>query len=240
MSREPMHTYLKRFWRGRHDTCKQDRDVSRRRRAARLGSMQLSNVPPMSSGTSTFSTSDSSIRDNVDTTSVLKKLTKDVVIGSTVDLKNGDQGPRGASVVASGYGGLKKGQIIDCNFEDKTGAAAKGTTAEKLGPSPGNPAALVTSAKILGCAGDSVSPSNDDTYVAAYGAGHIGAIKPSGKIGKSWGKPLVNPISVVDGACTAGASKCSYSAEYVYASDATIGGVIAFSVNYYGNTKPPK
>lgn len=90
-----------------------------------LAACNSSNVPPMSSGTSTFSTSDSSILDNVDTTSVLKKLTKDVVIGSTVDLKNGDQGPRGASVVASAYGGLKKGQIIDCNFEDKTGAAAK-------------------------------------------------------------------------------------------------------------------
>jgi hypothetical protein len=202
-----------------------------------LAACNSSNVPPTSSGASTFSTSDSSIVDSVDTTSVLKKLTKDVVIGSTVDPKNGDQGPRGASVVASGYGGLKKGQIIDCDFEDSSGAAGKGTSAEKLGPSPGKPATFFTSTKILGCADDAVSPANDDVYVAAFGTGNIVQVKPNGKIGKSWGKPLVNPISVIDGACTGGASHCGYSSEPIFASDAAIGGIVTFSVNFYGNHK---
>src|ERR1700688_2984288 len=34
-----------------------------------------------------------------DTTSILKKLTKTVVIGSTVDPKNGDTGPHSVSIV---------------------------------------------------------------------------------------------------------------------------------------------
>ena len=41
-----------------------------------------------------------------DTTSILKKLTKDVVIGSTVDAKNGDQGPRSISIVPDNSHGL--------------------------------------------------------------------------------------------------------------------------------------
>ncbi len=160
----------------------------------------------MSSAAPAFSTSGSSLPDRVDTKSVLKKLTKDVVIGSTVDPKNGDRGPRGASAVSTGYGGLKTGQILDCNFEDNTGAAAKGTTAEKLGPSPGKPAALVTSTKILGCADRWVSPANDDVYVAAFGSGLLVQINAGGGIVTTWGAPFVNPISVVDGACIGGAS----------------------------------
>jgi hypothetical protein len=195
-------------------------------------------IPSAATPMSSFSSDDSSVVANVDTTSILKKLKKDVVIGSTVDSKNGDKGPRGASIVATGFGGLKKGQILNCNFDDKTGAAAKGTTIEKLGPSPGKPTRFAQSTKLLGCADDSVSPASDDVYAAAYGSGLVVQYKPAGKIGKTWGKPLVNPISVVDAACTGGVSHCGYSAEYVYASDATTGGIVSFSVNFYGNRKP--
>jgi hypothetical protein len=203
-----------------------------------LPACNASSAPPMSSAASAFSTSGSSLPDGVDAKSVLKKLTKDVVIGSTVDPKNGDRGPRGASAVSTGYGGLKTGQILDCNFEDTTGAAAKGTTVEKLGPSPGKPAALVTSTKILGCADDSVSPANDDVYVAAFGSGLLVQVNAGGGIVTTWGAPFVNPISVVDGACIGGASHCGYSAEPIFASDATIGAIVSFSVNFYGNRKP--
>ena len=64
-----------------------------------------------------------SVASPVDTTSILKKLTKDVVIGTTVDPTNGDQGPHSLSIVTTSYGLLSKGQLVVCNFEDKTGAA---------------------------------------------------------------------------------------------------------------------
>jgi hypothetical protein len=61
-----------------------------------------------------------------DNTSILKTLTKNVVIGSTVDPANGDKGPRALSIVPTTYG-LKKGQLLVCNFEDSSGTAGNGT-----------------------------------------------------------------------------------------------------------------
>ena len=55
-----------------------------------------------------------------DNTSMLKRLKKDVTIGSTVDPLNGDTGPHALSVVRANHI-LKKGQLVVCNFADKTG-----------------------------------------------------------------------------------------------------------------------
>ena len=92
-----------------------------------------------------------------DTTSILKKLTKDVVIGSTVDPTNGDTGPRSVEVVKATYG-LKKGQLVVCNFDDKTGAEGKGTTIELLNPQPSSsPSTLIQSSDVEGCDGDATT-----------------------------------------------------------------------------------
>jgi hypothetical protein len=175
-----------------------------------------------------------------DTTPILKGLKKDVVIGSTVDPTNGDMGPRGLSEVASaGTGKLKKGQLLLCNFEDSSGAAGKGTTVELLDPTPGSkPATFAQNADIEGCSGVSVSPANDKVYVSGLTSGEDVGFAPTGKLGKTWGKPLVAPFSIVDAACVGGASKCGYSAEYVYTSDAETGGVVSHSVNTYGKKTP--
>ena len=69
-----------------------------------------------------------------DTTSILKLLTKNVTIGSTVDPTNGDMGPRAVSVVQYSFGKLKKGQVLVCNFEDSSGTAGNGTTIEQFNP----------------------------------------------------------------------------------------------------------
>ena len=174
----------------------------------------------------------------VDTTSILKKLTKDVLIGSTVDPGNGNKGPRGATFVNAGYGELKTGQVLVCNNENSAGDPGKGTTVEKLGPDPGKPVRFLQSTKIEGCTDLSLSPASDDLYVAAPDADLIAQISPKGKMLKSWSKQLKDPFSVVDGACVGGASKCGYAAEYVYAGDAETGGIVSFSVNYYGNKTP--
>ncbi|MGA8575929.1 MAG: hypothetical protein WB609_09675 [Candidatus Cybelea sp.] len=172
-----------------------------------------------------------------DTTSILKKLKKDVVIGSTVDVKNGDRGPRGISVVGSGFGKLKKGQIVVCNFEDKGGTAGNGTTVELLASAPGSkPARFVQNTKIKGCADAAVSPASDYVYVSGFSSHLAVQFTPTGALKKTWGKPLAAPIGDVDGACPGGPS-CLYSSEYVYVADANIGGIVSFSVNNYGNKK---
>lgn len=174
-----------------------------------------------------------------DTTSILKKLKKDVVIGSSVDPKNGDKGPRGISVVTSSYQRLKKGQVLVCNFENKAGDAGKGTTVEVFNPTPGSkPATFMENTKSEGCSDDSISPANDDVYTSAFSSKVVAQYSPAGKLKKTWGKPLASPFSLVDGACVGGASQCGYSAEYIYASDALTGGIVSFSVNYYGNNTP--
>lgn len=173
-----------------------------------------------------------------DTTSILKKLTKDVVIGSTVDASNGDKGPRGISVVASGFGKLKKGQIVVCNFEDKGGTAGNGTTVELLNSAPGSkPVRFVQNAKIKGCADAAVSPASDYVYVSGFSSHLAVQFTPTGALKKTWGKPLATPVADLDGACTGGPS-CLYASEYVYVADAITGGIVSFSVNNYGNKKP--
>ncbi|HEY3674729.1 MAG TPA: hypothetical protein VGK84_01925, partial [Candidatus Tumulicola sp.] len=82
-------------------------------------------------------------------TSVLKTLTMQTTIGSTVDPKNGDQAPYAiAYLTRAPYGGgiLKKGDLVVCNYADKTGAFGNGTTEEALTAKAGSkPVAFVQS-----------------------------------------------------------------------------------------------
>ena len=106
-----------------------------------------------------------------DTTSILKKLTKDVEIGSTVDPNNGDMGPRAISLVPGTFG-LKKGQLVVCNFEDSAGNAGKGTTIDVLDPKPhSKPTTFAQSSTLEGCDGDAVTATNE-----VYGAGLVSGV----------------------------------------------------------------
>lgn len=194
-------------------------------------------IPPATSPA--FSTGDSSVVDNVDTTSILKKLKKNVAIGSTVDPTNGDQGPRGLAWVAFGYGKLKKGQLLFCDFEDKSGAGGKGMSVDTIDSKPGSkPATFAQNIKSAGCADDSLSPASDDVYTAGVSSHVVARYSPSGKLNKTWGKPLATPFSVFDAACVGGAGHCGYAAEPVFTSDATTGAIVVFSANQYGIRKP--
>jgi hypothetical protein len=92
----------------------------------------------------------------VDTTSVLKLLTKQEVIGSTVDPKNGDQNPYGLVYVSAnpfGRSPLKKGDLVVCNFNDKNNVQGNGTTMEYMASTPGStPTNFLQSSTIKGCA----------------------------------------------------------------------------------------
>lgn len=196
-------------------------------------------TPAMPSSIANGAPGSTMIQDAVDTTSILKKLKKDVVIGSSVDSQNGDQGPRGISVVPSSYQKLTKGHIVVCNFDNKAGDAGSGTTVEQFDDKAGSkPVRFWQGSKGEGCGDASVSPANDSVYVSGYTSHLALQIVASAKLKKTYGKPLKTPISDVDAACVGGFSKCGYASEYVYFADATTGGIVSFSVNGSGNPKP--
>jgi hypothetical protein len=104
----------------------------------------------------------------VDTTSILKKLTKNVTIGSTVDPTNGDKTPHGIVIVPFTNGGVKKGQIVACNFSNKAGKAGAGTTIEALNAKAGStPVTLVQNAAFKGCGQLGIS-QGDSIFGSAF------------------------------------------------------------------------
>jgi hypothetical protein len=159
---------------------------------------------------------------SVDTTSILKKLTKDVLIGSTVDPKNGDQGPRAIVRVRSTFG-LKAGQLLVCNFENSAGVAGKGSTIEVLDPkAKSKPTTFVQSTNINGCDGDAVTESNQ-VYGAGMTSGSVGQFDQSGNLEKSFKSHLEAPFNDADAFCGE-----PYAPEDIYASDSKTGALVKF------------
>ncbi len=155
-----------------------------------------------------------------DTTSILKKLTKDVEIGSTVDPTNGDMGPRAPYLVRSTFG-LKKGQVVVCNFDDSAGTAGKGTTIEVLDPDPhSKPVTFTQSTKIKGCDGDAVTPTNQ-VYGAGLVSGLVSRFDPTGKFEKSHGSPIQAPLADADAFCG-----LPYAPEDIYIADSKTGSIV--------------
>jgi hypothetical protein len=167
-----------------------------------------------------------------DNTSILKKLKKDVVIGSTVDPKNGDMGPRGLSQPHTSFGVLKKGQLLVCNFENSKGAAGKGTTVEILDTKPGSkPTTFVQSADNEGCDGVAVS-HGDDVYAAGMTSGVVEKWNENAKSVKSYGPPIEEPLTVADADCS-----LPYAPESIYVGDAKTGSIVKFAAGLYGLKK---
>lgn len=154
-----------------------------------------------------------------DTTSILKKLTKDVEIGSTIDLKNGDMGPREISLVRSTFV-LKKGQLLVCNFDDSAGTAGKGTTIEVLDPHPHSKLVTFTqTTKVEGCDGDAVTATNQ-VYGAGLVSGLVSRFAQTGKLEKSYGSPIQVPFADADAFCGE-----PYAPEDIYIADSKTGSV---------------
>jgi hypothetical protein len=159
----------------------------------------------------------------VDTTSILKKLTKDVVIGSTVDSKNGDKGPRAVVRVRSTFG-LKAGQLLVCNFENSAGAAGKGSTIEVLDPHQNaKPATFTQNTKINGCDGDAITEANQ-VYGSGMTSGSVGQFDQSGNLEKSLKSHLEAPFADADAFCG-----LPYAPEDIYVSDSKTGALVKLS-----------
>jgi hypothetical protein len=199
-------------------------------------------VPSSVGGNSAFSQrafSDGSPVFPDDNTSILKKLKKDVVIGSTVDPKNGDTGPRALSQVPPPpsevqptLGLLKTGQLLVCNFADSAGTAGKGTTIEVLAPKArSKPTTFVQSSKFEGCDGDAVS-SGYNVYAAGLTSKILEKYNDIAKPVKAYGPPIEDPLVSADAFCS-----LPYAPEDIYVGDAKTGSVVKFAAGLYGDKK---
>jgi hypothetical protein len=162
-----------------------------------------------------------------DTTSILKLLTKNVTIGSTVDPTNGDMGPRAVTVVPYNYGELKKGQVLVCNFEDSSGNAGNGTTIELFDPvASSKPTTFLQNSKIEGCDGDTID-AGDQVYATGFTSKVMVKVDQKGKLKKTYGSPITQPMG--DGE---GPMLYSYSPELAFVGNADTGGFDIFSSGY--------
>jgi len=169
----------------------------------------------------------------VDTTSILKKLKKDVLIGSTVDPGNGDTGPRSLFIAPTTYGHLTKGQLVTCNFADSSGTAGKGTTVEVLDAKPGSkPKTFVQYAKNQGCDGAAVNSGND-VFAAGMSAGDVEKFNQDAKPEKTYTTPMEAPLVDADADCS-----LPYAPESMFVGDAQTGSVVKFASGLYGLKSP--
>ncbi len=167
-----------------------------------------------------------------DTTSVLKQLKKNVVIGSTVDPKNGDQGPFGIFVVP-GKKVLQKGQLLVCNIEDSKGVPGNGTTIELLNPKPSsNPATFAQAASLAGCDGITIDSLNM-VFATAYTAKDVVTLTSAGSVHKKYSG---HGIELPFGNIFAMQGK-HYQAAYDFIADAQTGSILSLSYDRYGTGK---
>jgi len=161
-----------------------------------------------------------------DTTSILKKLTKDVVIGSTVDPSNGDKAPNAITVVAHNYV-LKEGQLLVCNFDNSSGKAGAGTTLEVLDPTAGSkPTRFTQSSDIEGCDGSAIA-GNNSVYGSGLTSGDVEWFSVKGAPLKTYSTmkaPLNDAYAGPQG---------KYVPDYIFAGSNT-GAVSNISVGSYG------
>jgi hypothetical protein len=168
-----------------------------------------------------------------DKTSILKLLTKNVTIGSTVDSKNGDMGPRAISVVQANYGKLKKGQLLVCNFADSSGNAGNGTTIEQFNPvASSSPTTFFANAAIKGCDGDAIT-TGEQVYATGLTSKVMAWINQKGQLKKTYGSPITDPLG--DGSAP---PLYDYSPALVFAGNVDTGAVDDIGLGAYGNNKP--
>jgi hypothetical protein len=167
----------------------------------------------------------------VDTTSILKKLTKDVEIGSTVDPTDGDKGPHALSVVKVDYV-LKEGQLLVCNFEDKASTAGAGTTIDVFNPTAGSKATTFVESKYIeGCDGDAIDTGNS-VYGTAMTSHMMARISPRGSVKKVYTSPLEVPFDSADAPPKPGSL---YEPEFMFASDAKTGSIVSLDLGIEGS-----
>lgn len=191
------------------------------------------NVPPTNAGLGLGAYSNDQLQpDAVDTTSILKQLTKTVVVGSTIDPGNGDKTPYGLLYVSTkpyGRGVITKGDLVTCNYADKSGVLGNGTTVDVLPSKPGSsPKRMLQNAKLKGCASVSIDSNfGDAVFSADSGAKNVAGISFKGKLFQTFtNKSIVKPWS------EAIAPGIGYPpGDGVFVSDMSSGNVVRINMN---------
>ncbi len=137
--------------------------------------------------------------------SILKQLTKEAVIGSTVDPKFHQLNPYGLTVAPSTTGDFTQGDLVVCNFNAKSNVQGTGFTIVALHPMPGSKPTLVSSSKtLLGCNALALGPA-DDIWAASFSANDNPVISPTGKLEDNIkGKPFDRPFGQIFAQPTSG------------------------------------
>jgi hypothetical protein len=130
--------------------------------------------------------------------SLLKVLTKERVIGSTIDPKLGQLNPYGLTVAPSTNGAFTKGDLVVCNFNAASNVQGTGYTIVALHPDAHSTPRLVSDDKTLkGC--DALALAPDDTiWAAAFSADDNPVLSSSGHlIVNIKGKPFDHPFGQI-------------------------------------------
>jgi hypothetical protein len=126
--------------------------------------------------------------------SILKKLKKQIVIGSTVDPDNGAQNPYGLTVAPITSGKLTKGDLVICDFNAKSNVQGTGKSIIALHPDPkSEPIHISSIHALLGC--DALALDLDDTiWASVMVANDNPVLDANGKlISNISGKPFKQP-----------------------------------------------
>lgn len=161
-------------------------------------------MPGQPSGAGT--TSDFGRNQQASASSILATLKRQVVIGSTIDSKHEQLNPYGLTVAPSTNGAFTAGDLVVCNFNDKTNRQGTGYTIVALHPHPGAKPRPVSDARRLeGC--DALALAPDDTiWAAAFKANDNPVISASGSVLTNIrGRPFYHPFGQIFAQPTSGA-----------------------------------
>jgi hypothetical protein len=126
--------------------------------------------------------------------SVLRGLTKERVIGSTVDPANGSANPYGLTVAPITVGKLTAGDLVICNFNAKSNVQGTGSSIVALHPAAkSKPVHVASNKALVGC--DALALDRGDTiWASAMVANDNPVIDPGGKLlSNISGKPFAQP-----------------------------------------------
>jgi hypothetical protein len=169
------------------------------------GACSANQVPATTSLTAQPASSDISPN-----TSILKMLTKQIVIGSAVDPTNGAQNPYGLAIAPSTTGDFTAGDLVVCDFNAKSNVQGTGRSVVALHPIPKSKPLHVSADKSLtGC--DALSLDESDTvWAASMVANDNPIIGATGKlVDNIKGKPFSQPWGQIYAEPTSG-SKAFY------------------------------
>jgi hypothetical protein len=170
----------------------------------------------------------------VDMKSVLKALKKNTLIGSTVDPTNGDKAPHGLTIAGASTGSLTKGQLVTCNFSNKSNAAGQGTTVEVLDAKAGSkPTQFAQNAAFKGCAAIAITAGNT-VYGTAFAGKSLAQFGSTGAYRGMKSSAFVAPF----GALYTPVGTPPYQELIVFATDASKGSVLRIDITYFTPPKP--